>query len=384
VSFRQSFLFTLLVGLVITAAFLTGYWTCDRMDSPNQFSILQEAHSLLTTYGLATPPAGRALEYGMIRGMLQAYGDPFTSFSEPALAELQSNQLQGNFGGIGANLGRDAEGFHILFPFPDGPAARAGITDGDRILFVDDIQIVPETAVEEIQAAIRGTVGTEVILTLARAPAYLPIKIPVVRAEYATPSVIRYQEPRQPLLGVIKVNMITATTPDEIQAAADELFDRGVTHLALDLRDNFGGFLIEGVEISRLFLQKGVIIVEEHKDQAVINHEVNEPGPLSDIPMVVLINQNTASAAEIIAGAIQANGRAPLIGTPSYGKDKLQVVFQLQDQSRLVITSGRWWIPGKELPRDQQGLQPDFLVDPAIGDPDPSLEKAIEIFFQAP
>lgn len=366
------------------AAFIAGFWTRDRFDEPGQFAVLQEAHTLLLEHGLSTPEAGRALEYGMVRGMLQAYGDPFTSFSEPAMAELQRDQLQGNYGGIGANLGRDSEGFHILYPFPDGPAFRAGIRDADRLLFVDETQVLPETAVEAIQAAIRGSVGTEVILTLGCSPDFAPFKLEVVREEYSIPSVFRYQEPRQPLLGVIKINMITATTPEEIQFAAEELLGRGVTHLALDLRDNFGGFLLEGVEISRLFLKEGMIISEEHKNEPVVNHEVEEPGPLSEIPMVVLINQNTASSAEIIAGALQANNRAALIGVPSYGKDKLQVVFQLQDESRLVITSGRWWIPGKELPRDQLGLKPDYLVDPAAGDPDPSLEKAIEVFFQAP
>ena len=105
---------------------------------------------------------------------------------------------------------------------------------------------------------------------------------------------------------------------------------------------------------------------------------------LSELPLVVLINQNTASAAEIIAGALQYHQRAPLIGMPTYGKDALQVVYQLQDQSSLQITGGRWFIPGTELPKNRQGLQPDFIVDPAMGDPDPSLQRAIEFLFDAP
>ncbi len=382
-SFRQSFFFTLLVGFVVATAFLVGFWTRDQLSTGNDFLVLEEARSLLLEYGLITPPPGRALEYGMVRGMLQAYGDPFTSFSEPPQAELMSNRLQGSFGGIGANLGRDPEGFHILYPFPESPAASAGILEADRLLAIDGNPVTPDTPVETIQAGLRGEVGSTVILTLGRAPAYSPFKISIQRTSFSLPSVTWNLEPRQPLLGIIKINLIAATTPDEIQKAVSDLQTRGATHFALDLRDNYGGLLNSGVEVARLFLKEGIVIQEEYKDQQITSHEVSQPGPLIDLPIVLLVNQNTASAAEIIAGALQARGRALLIGTPTFGKDTLQVVFLLQDQSSIQITSGHWWVPGIDLPRTHQGLQPDYIVDPASGDPDPVILKAIEILFSS-
>lgn len=383
-SFRQSFLFSLLVGFVVTTAFFVGFWTRDRLATNDNFPVLQEAHTLLLKHGLVTPPPGSALEYGMVRGMLQAYGDPFTSFSEPAQAELQSNRLQGSFGGIGANLERDTQGFHILYPYPDSPAARAGVQEADRILGIDEFQVSPETTEDDILAAIRGPIGTEVVLTLARLPDYVPFNISIQRDQFSLPSVIRYLEPRQSLLGIIKINLIASTTADEIQKAINELQVQGATHFALDLRSNYGGLLKQGVEIARLFLSEGVIINEEHKNQPVLTHKVEQPGPFIEIPLVVLIDHNTASSAEIIAGALQSNGRAPLIGMPSYGKGSLQVVFQLQDQSSIQITGGRWWIPGLKIPQIGQGLQPDYTVDPPTGDPDPAIQKAIEILFSNP
>lgn len=380
-SFRQSFLITLLVGFIVTSTFLAGFWARDWLDREPNFPVLEEAHALVIKHGLPTPPAERALEYGMIRGMLQAYGDPFTSFNEPVQAELQSNRLQGSFGGIGVNLGRDAEGYHVFFPYPDSPASQAGILDADRILTIDSLRVSPETSVEDIQAAIRGPVGTEVVLWLARAPDYAEFEITVEREQFSLPSILRYQDPRQPLLGVVRVNLIASTTPEELKKAIEELQALGSTSFALDLRDNFGGLLKEGAEIAGLFLKEGEIIHEQHRDQPATIYRNETPGVLSDIPLVVLINQHTASAAEIVAGAVQAQGRAALIGTPSYGKDAIQVVFTLQDQSSLQITSGRWYIPGWDLPRARHGLQPDILVDPAVGDPDPSLLKAIEVLF---
>lgn len=380
-SFKQSFIFTLLCALVIAAAFFSGYFTHARYNAGDNFPVLVEAHALLQQYGLPTPPPGRALEYGMVRGMIQAYGDPFTSFNEPVQAELQSNNLQGSFGGIGAGLGRDADNYPILLPFPDGPAALAGVQEGDRLLAVDGVSMPPETTAEAIQAAIRGPVGVAVTLSLGRPPGYSPFDVSVERAEFPLPSVTWNLEPRQPLLGVIKVNLIASSTADEVQKAVTDLQSRGATHFALDLRDNFGGLLDAGVDVARLFLKEGIVIQETYKNEKERTHAVEGAGPLADLPLVVLVNSNTASAAEIIAGALQAQQRGPLIGVPTFGKDTLQVVFQLQDGSSIQISGGRWWVPGLDLPRARQGLQPNILVDPPSGDPDPVILKAIEVLF---
>ncbi len=145
----------------------------------------------------------------------------------------------------------------------------------------------------------------------------------------------------------------------------EDLQQRGATAFVLDLRDNPGGLLDAGVDIARLFLKEGSVMQQQYRGQEVKTFEVEKPGPLADLPLAVLINHGSASAAEIAAGALQAHRRATLIGEPSYGKDSIQLVFTLQDGSSLHVTSAQWWIPGLQKPVGEQGLQPDILIDPA-------------------
>jgi carboxyl-terminal processing protease len=176
--------------------------------------------------------------------------------------------------------------------------------------------------------------------------------------------------------------VIASSTPQEIQDAVTDLQSRGATHFVLDLRGNGGGLLVEGVDIARLFLNEGIVIQQQYKGEEVQTYEVEKSGPLKDIPLTVLVDGNTASAAEIIAGSLQNHARAPLIGTPTFGKDAVQLVFELQDQSSLHITAAKWWIPGLDLPVGEGGLQPDIVVSTeAAESDDPFVDTAIEYFF---
>jgi carboxyl-terminal processing protease len=314
--------------------------------------------------------------------MLSAYGDPYTSFSEPAQHELQTNALQGTFGGIGVTLGKDADGFHVLFPFPDSTAAKAGILDGDRLLQVDNVLITPETPSESIQAALRGPVEVPVHLTITRTPEYTEIELIIERMEISLPSVAWHLDPTEPRLGLIQINLIAATTHQEILIAFNDLQTRGAKAYALDLRNNTGGLVNAGIDISRLFLSSGVILEQQYRGQPVETYSTGAPGELSMYPLVVLVNHSTASAAEIIAGSLQANDRAILIGAPTFGKDTIQLVFDLEDGSSLHITAAHWWIPGLNQSMADHGLQPDILVDPGLGiASDPFIDAAIKYFF---
>jgi len=376
-SFKQSFLLTLLLAIIVTAAFFAGFGTRDRLSPASNLPVLSQAYQILQDHGLNLP-GEKVLEYGMIHGMLQAYNDPFSSFSEPPQAELQSQTLHGSYGGIGVTFGKDADKFYVLYPFPDSPAARAGIREGDRLVQVDALEIQPDTTQDVLEAALRGPVGDKVKIKITRPPDYQPFEFSVNREQVSLPSVTWHLEPTEPRLGVIKVNVIAATTPDEIQKAVQDLQRRGAQFFALDLRDNYGGLLVEGVGVARLFLKEGTVIQEQYRGQEVQTMSVDKPGALADLPLVVLVNQNTASAAEIISGALQAHKRALLIGVPTYGKDTIQLVFELQDKSSLAITSAHWWIPGLDAPHPGKGLQPDILLDKAEGDPDPAIQAAIK------
>jgi carboxyl-terminal processing protease len=181
----------------------------------------------------------------------------------------------------------------------------------------------------------------------------------------------------------MRVNVIAASTPKEIKDAVADLQSRGATHFVLDLRGNGGGLLVEGVDIARLFLSEGVVIQQQYKGKDVQTYEVEKAGSLKDIPLAVFVDGNTASAAEIISGALQNQQRAPLIGTPTYGKDSVQLVFELQDQSSLHVTSAKWWIPGLEPPVGEGGLQPNIAVSTENSETDnPFVDAAIQYFFE--
>jgi carboxyl-terminal processing protease len=385
-TFQRYFLLTLFCLLLLTAGFAAGFiLNPQSVIGARNFPILREAYAILSKDGLTPVSESPNLEYGMIRGMLDAYGDPFTIFVEPAQHELETNSLEGSFGGIGVRFGRDAEEQLILYPFPGSPAQESGVRDGDRLLAVDNLAVNRDTPIDTIQAALRGPVGTRVKITIAHAPEYEPAELSIKRAEFPVPSVAWHLEASEPRLGVVEVNMISANTPAEILAAIQDLRNQGAVKFVLDLRDNGGGLLSAGIDTARLFLQDGTIIQQRYRDKEVETYRVEKPGELADLPLVVLINANTASAAEIIAGALQAHRRARLIGAPSYGKDSIQLVYDLQDGSSLHVTTARWWVPGLEPPIAGQGLQPDILIasqDGANGS-DTAIRAAIRELFDS-
>jgi len=383
-TFRRAFWFSLGAILLLCLAFASGYWVRDLQAGQNTFPILKEAYSVLINHGLNDPPASPALEYGMIHGMVQAYADPFTVFVEPAQHQLDSDALHGSFGGIGASLRRGEKGAIFLFPFPDSPAAEAGIREADTLLAVEDLTITPETSLDEVLSQVRGEIGQPVQLTIGHEPDYEPVNVTVVRAEIPLPSVIAYIDLQDKRVGVLEINLIAASTGDEIIKAIKDLQERGALGFVIDLRNNPGGLLDAGVTIARLFLEEGDILAEQYRGQDVETLRVEAPGPLAKLPIVVLVNHGSASAAEIIAGALQVHRRALLVGEPTFGKDTVQLVFNLSDRSSMHVTAARWWIPGLEPPVGGNGLQPDVLINTDItaNSVDPILQAGVNTLIQ--
>ena len=351
--------------MLLTLAFAGGYFLRDRaVEDRDAFPVFEQALDILKAHALLDLPENRKLEYGMIQGLLQAVGDPYTMFIEPPQHELQSDQLTGKFGGIGAHIEIDETGFPRLYPFQDSPARKAGIADGDRLLAVDDWQVAPQTPLDEIQAAIRGPVGEAVRLLIFRPEENRELSFVIDRSEVTIPSVTWNRLEEFPQVGIVHVNIIAATTRDEVTRAVEDLQAQGVSSFILDLRNNYGGLVDGGVDTARLFLKQGDVIAQQYRGQPVETFAVTRPGPFADLPLVVLVNHGTASASEIIAGALQAQGRAVLIGEPTYGKNTIQLVFNLQDGSSLHVTSARWWIPNLAFPGESHGLTPDISVSP--------------------
>jgi len=333
--------------------------------------LLIQARDIVLDNTILDLPEDPALEYGMIRGMLQSLDDPYTYFVEPAEHEVESDQLTGNFGGVGVRLERDTESNWRLYPLPDSPALAAGIKDSDRLTAVDDLAITSATDETTLMAAIRGQEGDKVKLTVLRKGEELTFTIK--RQSVPLPSVSWNLLPEAPYIGMLQVNRIADSTAGEIQEGIEDLTAQGAGGFILDLRDNGGGLVDAAVDIARLFLEDGVILHQQFKDQDEEIFSVEEPGPYTDIFLVLLINSNTASSAEIVAGALKAQQRAVVIGAPTHGKTTIQYIFDLQDGSSVHVTSGEWWIPGVSFP-----LQPDELIS---DDPEgvKSIQKAIEV-----
>lgn len=371
---KESIALSLLVLAAIILAFVSGFLLDDLVGRPgSKLPILGQAEEILREHGYAPIPDDPALEYGMVRGMIEAYGDPFTTFFEPVQHELQTNDLQGVFGGIGVTLERDPDGRILLYPFPDSPAAAVGVHAGDVLMRVDELEISQMLSFEDVKAAIRGPVNTDVEIEILRDKTENQLVFEITRAEVQLPSVTWRLAPGAPEIGLIEIHLIADRTPEEIERAASDLLDQGAVYFVLDLRGNGGGLLQAGIACARLFLKDGVVIQQQYREQEIITQEVEQPGSLADLQIFLWVNQNTASAAEIFAGALQAHGKI-LIGTHTYGKDAIQLVFELDDGSSIQVTAAKWWIPGHSFPNDGVGLLPDV---PVSGENDALLDATL-------
>lgn len=359
---RRKNLFILSQLVIVVLAIAVGYFGHNLiLRHQDDLTLLKQARQIVIDNALVeAPPSDTEMEYGMIQGMLTTFGDPYTVFFPPAAHEVESNTLAGSFGGVGVRLERDSDSHWRVYPLPDSPALAAGIQDADILMAVDDRTITTETAEVDLLAAVRGPVGETVSLTLRRDEE--EITVDIRRESVPIPSAAWNLIPNTPEIGLIHVYRIAETTSDEITSGIVDLQGQGAASFILDLRNNGGGLVESGVDIARLFLSEGNVLHEQFKEESETVFEVKQPGPFADLPLAVLVNGNTASSAEIVAGALAAHERAPLIGAPTFGKTTIQYIFDLQDGASIHVTSGRWWIPGAVFP-----LQPDIAVS---DDPD--------------
>jgi carboxyl-terminal processing protease len=234
---------------------------------------------------------------------------------------------------------------------------------------------------DTILAAIRGPVREKVTLTIARAPDFVPFDVSVAREEVALPSVTWNLVPEDNRVGIIQINIIAATTPDEVTSAINDLKQKGASRFILDLRNNGGGLVDAGVKTVGLFLRQGVVIDQQYKGKDIEQLTNSQDGPFVNLPMVVLVNHESASAAEIIAGALKGQKRALLIGSPTFGKNTIQLVFNLQDGSSIHITSAHWWIP--EIGQQDMGVgfQPDVSLTEDEANQPQIIQTAIQNLF---
>lgn len=345
-----------------------------------QDELYQQVWSLLERDFYGDAPTMRERLYGSVRGLAESYDDPYTYFVEPQPRELERDQLRGSFGGIGAYIDPTQDGF-ILRPMEDQPAARAGVMAGDRLVAVDDQPITEEIDLDTVLGWVRGEVGSEVCLDLERpdpaggAPASL--RICVVRAEIETPSVewrILDDDPAQANVGYIRHTLFSERSADEMLRAIQELQEAGADRFILDLRGNPGGLVDTAVAVADLWLDEGVVLYERQASGQERTFS-STPGDVSrGAPLVVLVDHGSASASEIVAGALRDRSRALLVGEQTFGKGSVQLVHDLVDHSSLHVTTARWYTPDWGA-IDGVGLTPDIVVEPG-NDP---LARAVEV-----
>ncbi len=306
---------------------------------------------------------GNQLVYGAIKGMLSVL-DPYTVFLPPEeLAEMRSDTA-GEFGGLGVELSAgDGGGLVVVAPLDDTPAARAGIVAKDRILAIDG-EATREMSLHDAVMRLRGAPGSKVKLTIMREGFTAPRELALQRDRVRVQSVEARLYPGG--YGYVKVKSFQERTDAALAKALNGLRTENdgaeLQGLVLDLRNNPGGLLEQGVRVADRFLSSGVIVSTEGRGGKLLDVErAHAPGTEADYPLIVLVNGGSASASEIVAGALQDHGRGVIMGTQTFGKGSVQTVIDLEDGSGLKMTIARYYTP-KHRSIHGKGVAPDVVV----------------------
>lgn len=319
--------------------------------------------------------------YGAISGMVAAVGDPYTVFLPPEEQKSSKEDLGGSFEGVGMELGFNKEKrLVVIAPLDGTPAKNAGIKPGDLILKINDKDTYNMSLPDAVKL-IRGEKGTNVDLTMFREGDKDSRVFTIKRDTIIVKSVqLDFKNSASgKKIAVIKLTRFGERTETEWLNIVKQIIDAKANGIILDVRNNPGGFLDAAVFIGSEFLSSGNVVLQQNASGQVSPFKVNRSGKLLDIPVVVLINKGSASASEIVAGALQDRGRAKLVGEKSFGKGTIQETQPLPNNTGIHITIAKWLTPNSRWVNDTQGFEPDFKVEANKDDPskDPQLDKAI-------
>ncbi|MDO8425167.1 MAG: S41 family peptidase [bacterium] len=337
------------------------------------FGLYWEVWSLLERDFLRQPVDTRDRFYGSIAGMVDALEDPYSAFFDPERAELFREDLSGSLQGIGAEIGIRGDVLTVIAPLPGTPAARAGLRSGDSILAVDEEPTL-DLSLEEAVARIRGERGTAVKLLVQSGKEATPREVSIVRDVIAIESVTVEQQRTSTgkAVAVVHISHFNGDTVERFDAAVRTLLARGDRAVVLDLRNNPGGFLEAAIAIAGEWIERDVIVQERTNDGRVQEHRSSGLARLQHLPTVVLVNEGSASASEIVAGALQDTGRARVIGAQTFGKGTVQHLANLRDGSALKLTIAEWLTPaGRSI--EGNGITPDMAV--ALTEDDSKAER---------
>jgi carboxyl-terminal processing protease len=331
----------------------------------------------------STLPTAKEREYGMIQGYVNSYKDPYTVFFPPVEAKSFAETVKGSFGGVGMTVGMKDGNIVVIAPLKDSPAMKAGVKAGDIIAAVDGKNMIGKNS-EEAVTLIRGELDTPVTLTVLHLDAKATEDIKIIRKEIKIPTI---DTETKDGVFVIRLYNFSSESSGLFRNALNEFLKTKGTRLVIDLRGNPGGYLQAAVDMASYFLKEGQVVVSERqgKNETVVNHRsTGLMGVPVGIKVVVLVDGGSASASEILAGALKDHGIAKVVGTKSFGKGSVQELINLADGSSLKVTIAKWYTPNG-INISEHGIVPDVVVPVATTTPagfkgtyDAQLIKAVE------
>ncbi|MFH1412640.1 MAG: S41 family peptidase [bacterium] len=390
------------VAIIIIFAYLFGSYTAEQRfvqiepDDPVQdfvkqgqkefgnkldFSLFLEVwRFILDEYVDKDELTNEQLFYGALKGLVMSTNDPHSIFLDPEMNKEFQIELSGTFEGIGAEIGIKDEIITIIAPLEGMPAGKAGLMAGDKVIKIDNELTYGMTVMDAVRK-IRGPKNTDVVLTVMREHKEAPLDITITRGVIIVKSV--ESELRDDNIYVIKISNFADDTGILFNQAIGEVLINDPAGIILDLRNNPGGYLQTAISMASQWLKQDLLVVtEKYSEEEKVDHHATGLSRLAGYATVVLVNQGSASASEIVSGALQDHGLATIVGKQTFGKGSVQVLKELRDGSALKITTAKWLTPnGRDI--SEEGIMPDIEIEFAQEDydnkKDPQMDKAVEI-----